>query len=47
VEAAAAAHGLDVPLVTAIAERFAEGVARGPGELDMSATFLTSSERAG
>ena len=45
VEAAAAAHGLDVPLVTAIAERFAEGVARGHGDLDMSATFLTSSER--
>jgi len=30
-----------VPLVTAIAERFAQGVAVGNGDLDMSATFLT------
>jgi 3-hydroxyisobutyrate dehydrogenase len=45
VEDAAERHGLDVPLVTAVAERFAEGVARGHGELDMSATFLTSADR--
>jgi len=41
VEAAAARHDLDVPLVAAIAERFAQGVAAGNGDLDMSATFLT------
>jgi 3-hydroxyisobutyrate dehydrogenase len=40
VEAAAGRHELDVPLVTAIAERFAQGVAAGHGDLDMSATFL-------
>jgi 3-hydroxyisobutyrate dehydrogenase len=41
VEAAAARHDLDAPLVAAIAERFAQGVAAGHGDLDMSATFLT------
>ena len=45
VEDAAARHELSVPLVTAIAERFAEGVERGHGDLDMSATFLTTAER--
>ncbi len=41
VEAAAERHDLDVPLVAAISERFAQGVAAGNGDLDMSATFLT------
>jgi 3-hydroxyisobutyrate dehydrogenase len=41
IEDAAARHGLEVPLVAAIAERFARGVAAGNGDLDMSATFLT------
>jgi 3-hydroxyisobutyrate dehydrogenase len=41
VEAAAARHDLAVPLVAAIAARFAEGVEAGHGDLDMSATFLT------
>jgi 3-hydroxyisobutyrate dehydrogenase len=41
VQAAADRHDLDVPLVAAIAERFAQGVAAGNGDLDMSATFLT------
>jgi 3-hydroxyisobutyrate dehydrogenase len=41
VEDAAERHELYVPLVTAIAERFAQGVAVGNGDLDMSATFLT------
>jgi 3-hydroxyisobutyrate dehydrogenase len=41
IEAAADRHDLDVPLVAAIAERFAQGVAAGRGDLDMSATFLT------
>ena len=45
VEDAAARHDLSVPLVAAIAERFAEGVERGHGDLDMSATFLTTAER--
>jgi len=45
VEDAAARHRLDVPLVGAIADRLAEGVRRGHGDLDMSATFLTSTER--
>ena len=45
VEDAAARHELSVPLVAAIAERFAEGVERGHGDLDMSATFLTTAER--
>jgi 3-hydroxyisobutyrate dehydrogenase len=41
IEAAADRHDLDVPLVAAIAERFAQGVEAGHGDLDMSATFLT------
>lgn len=41
VEEAAAAHSLDLPLVTAICSRLAEGVGEH-GEKDMSATFLTS-----
>jgi 3-hydroxyisobutyrate dehydrogenase len=39
--AAAERHEVELPLIAAIAARFAEGVARGYGELDMSATFLT------
>lgn len=39
-------HGLDLPLVTAIAERLAQGAKRHPG-LDMSATYLTSVPWAG
>jgi 3-hydroxyisobutyrate dehydrogenase len=45
IEEAASRHELDVPLVEAISARFAEGVAAGHGELDMSATFLTGAER--
>jgi 3-hydroxyisobutyrate dehydrogenase len=41
VEEATERHELELPLLAAIAERFAEGVARGNGELDMSATYLT------
>jgi 3-hydroxyisobutyrate dehydrogenase len=41
VEAAAGRHDLEVPLVAAISARFAQGVAAGNGDLDMSATFLT------
>jgi 3-hydroxyisobutyrate dehydrogenase len=41
VEAAAARHDIEAPLVAAIGARFAEGVAAGHGDLDMSATFLT------
>ena len=41
IEAAAARHDLDVPVVAAVARRLAEGVDAGHGELDMSATFLT------
>jgi 3-hydroxyisobutyrate dehydrogenase len=41
-EDAAERHGLDLPLLDAIAARFAQGVERGHGDLDMSATFLTS-----
>jgi 3-hydroxyisobutyrate dehydrogenase len=40
--AAAARHGLDLPMLAAIAERLADGVERGHGNLDMAATFLTS-----
>lgn len=43
IEEAAGRHELEVPLVAAIAERFAQGVAAGNGDLDMSATFLTGS----
>jgi 3-hydroxyisobutyrate dehydrogenase len=45
IEDAAERHGLDVPLVRAISERFAEGVAAGHGDLDMSATLLTGAQR--
>ena len=45
IEDAAGRHGLDVPLVQAIAARFADGVEAGHGDLDMSATFLTGSTR--
>jgi 3-hydroxyisobutyrate dehydrogenase len=41
IEDAAGRHELDLPLHAAIAARFAEGVERGNGDLDMSATFLT------
>jgi hypothetical protein len=34
-----------VPVLEAIAARFAEGVEAGHGELDMSATFLTGAKR--
>jgi 3-hydroxyisobutyrate dehydrogenase len=44
IEEAARRHDLDVPLIEAIAARFAEGVAAGHGDLDMSATFLTGAE---
>jgi len=33
-----------VPLPEAIGARLAEGVERGHGDLDLSATFLTSAE---
>jgi 3-hydroxyisobutyrate dehydrogenase len=42
---AAGRHELNVPLIEAIAARFAEGVAAGNGDLDMSATFLTGADR--
>ena len=42
---AASRHELDVPLLSATAARFAEGVAAGNGDLDMSATFLTGADR--
>jgi 3-hydroxyisobutyrate dehydrogenase len=42
IEEAARRIGLDLPLVEVIARRFAEGVERGHGDLDMAATFLTS-----
>jgi 3-hydroxyisobutyrate dehydrogenase len=41
VEEAARRHELELPLHAAIAARFAEGVERGNGDLDMAATFLT------
>jgi 3-hydroxyisobutyrate dehydrogenase len=41
IEDARRAADLELPLLTAVAERFAEGVARGNGELDLSATYLT------
>jgi 3-hydroxyisobutyrate dehydrogenase len=41
IEDAARRHELDLPLHAAIAARFAEGVGRGNGDLDMAATFLT------
>jgi 3-hydroxyisobutyrate dehydrogenase len=42
---AAERHELDAPLVDTIARRLREGVERGHGELDMSATFLTTAGR--
>jgi len=45
VEEAAGRHELDVPLIDAVAVRFAQGVEAGHGDLDMSATFLTGAER--
>jgi 3-hydroxyisobutyrate dehydrogenase len=45
IEEAAARHELDVPLIDTIAERFAQGVEAGRGDLDMSATFLTGADR--
>jgi len=45
IEEAAGRHELEVPLVEAIAARFAQGVEAGHGDLDMSATFLTGAER--
>jgi 3-hydroxyisobutyrate dehydrogenase len=44
VEAAAEAHGLDLPLVRTVRERFAAG-AEEHGDLDLSATFLSSAPR--
>jgi 3-hydroxyisobutyrate dehydrogenase len=41
VQEAAAAHGLDLPVLAAIRERFAAG-AEAHGDEDLSATFLTS-----
>lgn len=40
-EAAAASHGLDLPLITTIRERLEQGAREHPDE-DMSATYLTS-----
>jgi 3-hydroxyisobutyrate dehydrogenase len=42
IEEAAERHQVELPLIAAIAARFADGVERGYGELDMSATFLTA-----
>ena len=44
VKAAAQRHGLNLPLIDAIARRFAEG-ARAHGDEDISATYLTSTPR--
>jgi 3-hydroxyisobutyrate dehydrogenase len=44
IEEAADRHELDVPLIDAIAARFAEGVTDGHGDLDLSATFLTGAD---
>lgn len=46
VEEAAERHGLDLPLVSAIRQRFEEGK-EAHGEKDMAATYLTSAERSG
>jgi 3-hydroxyisobutyrate dehydrogenase len=46
IEEAVGRHELDVPLIDAIAARFAQGEQAGHGDLDMSATFLTGAERA-
>jgi len=45
VEEAVGRYELDVPLIDAVAARFAQGVEAGHGDLDMSATFLTGAER--
>jgi 3-hydroxyisobutyrate dehydrogenase len=44
VRATAERHGLDLPLIEAIARRFAEG-AREHGDQDISATYLTSTPK--
>jgi 3-hydroxyisobutyrate dehydrogenase len=46
IEEAAGRHELEVPLIDAVAARFAQGVQAGHGDLDMSATFLTGAERS-
>jgi len=46
VKAAAQRHGLDLPLIDAIARRFAEG-AREHGDEDISATYLASMPQRG
>ena len=43
---AAERHGLDLPMLRAIARRMAEGVEAGHGDDDLSATYLTSSPTA-
>ena len=43
VEEAAARHGLDLPMLAAIARRFEEGV-EAHGDKDLAATYLTSAE---
>ncbi len=45
IEEAARRHDLDVPLIDTLVARYAEGVAAGHGDLDLSATFLTGAER--
>jgi 3-hydroxyisobutyrate dehydrogenase len=45
IEEAAGRHELDVPLIDTVAERYAQAVERGLGDLDMSATFLTGVQR--
>jgi 3-hydroxyisobutyrate dehydrogenase len=44
IKEAAGRHELEVPLIDAVAARFAQGVQAGHGDLDMSATFLTGAE---
>lgn len=44
VQDAAARHGLDLPVLTAISDRMGEGALRY-GDLDFSATYLTSTPR--
>jgi 3-hydroxyisobutyrate dehydrogenase len=46
-EAAAEQVGADVPLIRAVARRFAEGVEAGYGEEDMAATYRLSAPDAG
>ena len=43
---AAERHGLEAPLVDAVAARLADGVERGNGDLDIAATFLSSAAAA-